>query len=73
MGELGIRCGLVQIYEIHEGRLGPPLLAGALGWIECRLASEHATGDHTFFVGEVASAERGPGTAALVHVRQTYL
>jgi len=65
--------GLWSGIEIREGRLGPPLLAGALGWIECRLASEHATGDHTFFVGEVASAERGPGTAALVHVRQTYL
>ena len=26
---------------------------GALGWIECRLASEHEPGDHTFFVGEV--------------------
>jgi flavin reductase (DIM6/NTAB) family NADH-FMN oxidoreductase RutF len=58
--------------EIHESELGPPLIEGALGWIECRVAEEHATGDHTLFVGDVVSIERGPSRAALVHVRQTY-
>jgi flavin reductase (DIM6/NTAB) family NADH-FMN oxidoreductase RutF len=48
------------------------LLAGALGWIECRLASEYELGDHTLFVGEVASARRGPGREGLVHLRQAY-
>jgi flavin reductase (DIM6/NTAB) family NADH-FMN oxidoreductase RutF len=65
--------GLWTGIEIRASRLGAPLLAGALGWVECRLASEHATGDHTFFVGEVVAAERGPGSAALVHLRQSYL
>ncbi|MEP6911035.1 MAG: flavin reductase family protein [Actinomycetota bacterium] len=59
--------------EVREGDLGAPLLEGALGWIECRLASEHATGDHTFFVGDVVSATRGPGREALVHLRQEYM
>jgi flavin reductase (DIM6/NTAB) family NADH-FMN oxidoreductase RutF len=59
--------------ETRTGELGAPLLEGALGWIECRLASEHATGDHTFFVGDVASAVRGPGKEALARVRQAYL
>jgi flavin reductase (DIM6/NTAB) family NADH-FMN oxidoreductase RutF len=63
---------LWQGIETREGALGAPLLEGALGWIECRLASEHATGDHTFFVGEVVSATRSPGREALVHVRQEY-
>jgi flavin reductase (DIM6/NTAB) family NADH-FMN oxidoreductase RutF len=63
---------LWQGIETHEGELGAPLLDGALGWIECRLASEHPTGDHTFFVGEVVSATRGPGRGALVHRRQEY-
>ena len=63
---------LWQGLETRTGELGAPLLEGALGWIECRLASEHPTGDHTFFVGDVVSAARGPGTEALVHLRQAY-
>ncbi len=58
--------------ETRDGELGAPLLEGALGWIECRLDSEHSTGDHTFFVGTVVSAARGPGQVALVHRRQEY-
>ncbi len=63
---------LWQGIETRTGELGAPLLEGALGWVECRLASEHPTGDHTFFVGDVVSAARGPGREALVHLRQTY-
>jgi flavin reductase (DIM6/NTAB) family NADH-FMN oxidoreductase RutF len=59
--------------ETRDGELGAPLLEGAVGWIECRLASEHPTGDHTFFVGEVVAAARGPGREALVHLRQEYM
>ncbi len=52
---------------------GPPRLAGALGWIEGRVAGEHAAGDHTFFVGEVLEVEQGPpGTRPLVRVDQNY-
>ncbi len=58
--------------ETRDGELGAPLLEGALGWIECRLRYEQPTGDHTFFVGEVESAARGPGREALVRVRQEY-
>ena len=64
--------GLWTGIETREGTLGAPLLDGALGWIECRLAEEHETGDHTLFVGEVATVERGPGREALVHLRQGY-
>jgi len=63
---------LWQGLETRTGELGAPLLEGALGWIECRLASEHPSGDHTFFVGDVVSAARGPGTEALIHLRQAY-
>ncbi len=63
---------LWQGIETRTGELGAPLLEGALGWIECHLASEHPTGDHTFFVGDVVSAARGPGREALVHHRQAY-
>src|SRR6266511_2505237 len=50
----------------REGAAGAPLLVGALGWLECRLASEHPVGDHTFFVGEVLSVELGEPAPPLV-------
>ena len=46
---------------------GAPLLDGALGWLECRLAAEHPAGDHTLFVGEVVSTELGAPGAPLIH------
>jgi flavin reductase (DIM6/NTAB) family NADH-FMN oxidoreductase RutF len=58
--------------EVREGVEGAPLLAGALGWLQCRLEAEHATGDHTLFVGEVLSVERGREGQALVHLGGGY-
>lgn len=58
--------------ETTPGELGAPLIEGALGWIESRLASEHGVGDHTLFVGEATSVRRGPGREALVHLRRAY-
>jgi len=58
--------------ETAPGELGAPLIEGALGWIECRLAFEREVGDHTLFVGEAVSVRRGPGREALVHLRQAY-
>lgn len=51
---------------------GPPQLEGAVGWLRCRVSQEHGTGDHTFFVGSVESAEPGPGEQPLVFLRQGY-
>lgn len=56
----------------RAGSLGAPLLDDALGWLECRLADEHATGDHTFFVGEVVSLERGRIAPPLLYLDQRY-
>jgi flavin reductase (DIM6/NTAB) family NADH-FMN oxidoreductase RutF len=56
----------------REGAAGAPLLVGALGWVECRLASEHRVGDHTFFVGEVLSVELGEPAPPLVHLGSDY-
>ena len=61
----------IAIWEGVERRpgalTGAPLLGGALGWLECRLAADHPAGDHTFFVGEVLSVEPGAHDAPLVH------
>ena len=64
--------GLWTGIDTRAGELGAPLIEGALGWIECRLAAEHEAGDHTFFVGEVVSARRGPAHEPLVHLRGGY-
>jgi flavin reductase (DIM6/NTAB) family NADH-FMN oxidoreductase RutF len=56
----------------HDGETGVPLIDDALGWIECRVDAEHATGDHTLFVGEVVSLERGRMAPALVYLDQRY-
>ena len=64
--------GLWAGIETRDGELGAPLIEGSLGWVECRLGAEHPAGDHTFFVGEVVSASRGPGREALVHLRGKY-
>jgi flavin reductase (DIM6/NTAB) family NADH-FMN oxidoreductase RutF len=42
---------------------GPPQLDGAVAWLRGRLADEHRTGDHTFFVASVNAAEAGPPEA----------
>lgn len=50
-----------------------PLLAGALGWIDCALSEELAAGTHTFFVCEALRVELGAEGAALVRIRSEYL
>ena len=59
--------------EVRAGRLGAPLLEGALGWLECDTCAEHAVGDHTLFVGEVVSAEAGPLRRPLVHLDRRFV
>ncbi len=56
----------------HEGESGAPLLDDALGWLECRTVDEHATGDHTFFVGEVVILEHGRVAPPLIYLDQRY-
>jgi flavin reductase (DIM6/NTAB) family NADH-FMN oxidoreductase RutF len=57
----------------RAGAAGAPLVEGAHGWLECRLAGEHEAGDHSLFVGEVVSAEAGRSGAALVWVGGGYV
>jgi flavin reductase len=57
---------------VSEGASGAPLLLGALGWLECRVREELATGSHTFFVAEVLRAEAGVEAAPLVRVGGSY-
>jgi flavin reductase len=52
---------------------GPPLLAGAVGWLRGTVLAEHPAGSHTFFVGEIGSADPGPADRALAYVSQVYV
>lgn len=54
-------------------RPGPPLLAGAVGWLRGHVLAEYPAGTHTFFVGEVDSADPGPSDRPLVYVAQSYI
>ena len=55
----------------RPGRFAP-LVEDALGWIEARTIAEHDVGDHTFFVAEVVSVERGPAPSALMYHDRSY-
>jgi len=57
--------------EILEGSRGP-LLAGAVGWLECGLEAEHEAGDHTLFVGLVERAEQGVDGPPLIRLGGEY-
>ena len=64
--------GMWKGVAARDGELGAPLLDGALGWLECRLAEELATGTHTFFVGEVLRAETGEDAQPLLRLAGTF-
>lgn len=58
---------------LRQDAEGPPKLEGAVAWLSCRLAEEHPTGDHTFFVAKVDAAEPGSAeTRPLVFHGQAY-
>jgi flavin reductase (DIM6/NTAB) family NADH-FMN oxidoreductase RutF len=58
--------------ELRDDVDGPPLLAGARGWLRCTVEAEHRAGDHTIFLGRVTWVEAGTPGPALVYLRQGY-
>ena len=64
--------GLWERVELLD-REGPPLLAGAVGWLRGRVVAEHPTGTHTFFVGEIDRADAGPSNRPLAYFSQAYV
>ncbi len=63
--------GLWQGIEVLD-EAGPPLLAGSVGWLRGRVHAQHPAGSHTFFVGEIESADAGPSDRPLAYVSQAY-
>ena len=67
----GDRMG-VTVSSLVSLSLEPPLVDGALGWIEAETRSETDAGDHTFFIADVLSIEHGPSHHALVYRESNY-
>ena len=57
---------------LEAGASGAPLLAGALGWLECSLQDELQVGSHTLFVGQVLRVELGEDAPPLLRSRGEY-
>ena len=57
---------------LEAGASGAPLLAGALGWLECSLQDELPVGSHTLFVGQVLRVELGEDAPPLLRSRGEY-
>ena len=57
--------------DVRESPRGP-LLDGAVGWLECELASETAAGDHTLFLARVERAESEDGRPPLLRLGGDY-
>ncbi len=51
---------------------GPPLIAGAVGWMRADVAWSTEAGTHTFVAGAVTWTRAGPGGRALVRARGTW-
>jgi 3-hydroxy-9,10-secoandrosta-1,3,5(10)-triene-9,17-dione monooxygenase reductase component len=58
--------------ERREGPGPEPLLAGAVAWLGCDVASEHEAGDHTIFAGALEWVELGRHAGGLVYVGGEY-
>jgi flavin reductase len=52
---------------------GPPLIAGAIGWLTGDVRDEVPVGEDTFFIGVVSSVEQGIRARPLVYVDQRYV
>ncbi|WP_157964085.1 flavin reductase [Actinocorallia populi] len=77
--ELGRRfAGRLPPAERFQGqewltpRTGSPVLANALGWLDCRVVHAYPGGDHTIFVGEVLAADTPRATGPLLFHSRTW-
>ena len=57
----------------HSGSLGNPLVDGAIAELECTVADRLPAGDHTLFVGKVASARLISGKGPLIFYQSRYV
>jgi flavin reductase (DIM6/NTAB) family NADH-FMN oxidoreductase RutF len=51
---------------------GSPIFNHGLGWLDCKLAQAHDSGDHVIYVGEVVGVSRGDESSPLLYFRDRY-
>ena len=54
------------------GGTGAPVLTQAVAYLDCEVRERVQAGDHTFFVADVVSVERGPAQNALLYLDRSY-
>jgi flavin reductase (DIM6/NTAB) family NADH-FMN oxidoreductase RutF len=52
---------------------GPPILTGALAWLDCEVSGEHDAGDHIVVFGRVTAGEQVRDGDSAVHLRKNGL
>ena len=60
------RTGDVEV-PLEERKQGPPVIAGALAAMSCRVVAAHDAGDHTIFVGEAVELSTHEGEPLLYY------
>ena len=58
--------------QVERHTTGAPILADALGFLDCRIAGSIAAGDHTVFLAEIVDGGlHGDDEQPMVHVRRS--
>ena len=53
--------------QYSTAETGAPILAGSLGWVDCRLAETLSGGDHDIFIGQIVAGDAAEGTPLLFY------
>lgn len=67
-GRDGDKFGPAGLRTLPARRVRSPLVDGCVANFECRLVSQHTTGDHTIFVGEILTAHVEDGVERLYNL-----
>lgn len=59
--------------EVTTATTGCPIIAAAIGWVDCTVADIHPGGDHLIVVGSVVAAGIGGDQDALGYYRHGYV
>jgi len=66
-------AGALAGLPLERTAAGLPVLAGAVGHLECQPAGKIDSGDHHVFLASVLSGHLGPAARPLVHIRKNGL
>jgi flavin reductase (DIM6/NTAB) family NADH-FMN oxidoreductase RutF len=56
----------------YTASTGAPILDDCLAWLDCRVVTTHAVGDHTLYVGEVVAAKVNTPASPLLYWNADY-